>query len=33
MGSGLRPLVSNFDMSNLKNKVFDTINKPNIHVR
>ena len=33
MGSVLGPIFSNFYMSVLENKVFDTINKPNIYLR
>ena len=33
MGSVLGPIFSNFYMSALENKVFNTINKPNIHSR
>ena len=33
MGSVLEPIFSNFYMSALENKVFNTINKPNIYLR
>ena len=33
MGSVLGPIFSNFYMSDLENKVFNTINKSNIHLR
>ena len=33
MGSVLGPIFSNFYMSDLENKVFNTINKPNIYLR
>ena len=33
MGSVLGPIFSNFFMSDLENKVFNTINKPNIYLR
>ena len=33
MGSVLGPIFSNFYMSNFENKVFNTINKPNIYLR
>ena len=33
MGSVLGPIFSNFYMSALENKVFNTINKPNIYLR
>ena len=33
MGSVLVPIFSNFYMSALENKVFNTINKPNIYLR
>ena len=33
MWSVLGPIFSNFYMSDLENKVFDTINKPNIYLR
>ena len=33
MGSVLGPTFSNLSMSDLENKVFDTINKPNIYLR
>ena len=33
MGSVFGPIFSNFYMSDLENKVFNTINKPNIYFR
>ena len=33
MGSVLGPIFSNFSLSALENKVFNTINKPNIYLR
>ena len=33
MGSDLGPIISNSYMSALENKVFNTINKPNIYLR